>query len=113
MASSTLDGLVLDRLLLLQHLQHVPADGFPFAVGVGGQDQAVGALQRVDDVGHPLGGLAVDFPAHVEVVVGLHRAVLGRQVTDVTVRGENLVVGPEVFVDGLGLGRALDDDDVH
>jgi hypothetical protein len=53
-----LDGLVLDRLLLLQHLQHVPADGFPFAVGVGGQDDAVGALHGVDDVADPLGALA-------------------------------------------------------
>ncbi len=108
-----LDGLVLHRLLLLQHLQHVPADRFPFAVGVGGQDDAVGALHGVDDVADPLGRLGVDLPVHVEVVVRLHRAVLGRQVADVAVRGQHREAGAEVLIDGLGLGRALDDDDDH
>src|SRR5690606_5810404 len=37
----------------------------------------------------------------------------GRQVADVAVRRQDLVVWPQVLVDGLGLGRALDDDDVH
>jgi hypothetical protein len=108
-----LDGHAFDRLLLLKDLQNVPADRFPFAVGVGGQDQAVGPLHRVDDVGDALGRLGVDLPAHREIVVGLHRAVFRRQVADMAVRGENRVVGPEILVDGLGLGRALDDDDVH
>src|SRR6185369_10088723 len=41
------------------------------------------------------------------------RAVLGRQVADVTVGRQDGVVRAQVLVDGLGLGRALDDDDVH
>ena len=35
-----LDLVVLQRALLLQHLQHVPGDGLALAIGVGGEDQA-------------------------------------------------------------------------
>ena len=34
-----LDRLLLERLLLLEHLEHVPGDGLALAVGVGGEDQ--------------------------------------------------------------------------
>ena len=34
-----LDGVLLERLLLLEDLKHVPGDGLALAVGVGGQDQ--------------------------------------------------------------------------
>ena len=40
-----LDLLVLERLLLLQHLEHVPRDRFAFAIRVGGEDQLVGTLE--------------------------------------------------------------------
>jgi hypothetical protein len=70
-------------------------------------------LQGLGDVGQALGRLGVDLPAHREVVVGLHRAVLRRQVADVAVGGQDRIVRAQVLVDGLGLGRALDDDDVH
>src|SRR5690606_5363011 len=39
--------------------------------------------------------------------------VLGRQVADMAEGRQNLVVRAEIFVDGLGLGGRLDDDDVH
>ena len=48
-----------------------------------------------------------------EVLVRLHRTILGRQVSYVAVAGQHAVVGAQVLVDGLGLGRAFDDDDVH
>ena len=67
-----LDLGALDRLLAVQDLQQVPADRLALAVGVGGQDQGVGALERVGDVVQPLGGLGVDLPTHGEVVVRLH-----------------------------------------
>ena len=41
-----LDLGALDRLAAVQHLQHVPADRLALAVGVGGEDQPVGALER-------------------------------------------------------------------
>ena len=62
---------------------------------------------------HDLLGLAVDVPVHREVVVGLDRAVLGRQIADVAEGRDHLVAGAQVLVDGLGLGGRFDDDDVH
>ena len=59
-----LDRLRLQRVLLLQHLQHVPGDRLALAVGVGGEDQLVGALDRAGDVVEPLRRLVVDLPEH-------------------------------------------------
>src|SRR5690606_29727373 len=108
-----LDVLVLQRLLLVQDLQNVPADRLALAVGVGGQDDAVGGLGGLGDLGQALGSLGVDLPVHGEIIVGQHRAVLGRQVADVAVGSQNLIVRAQVFIDGLGLGGALDDDEIH
>ena len=108
-----LDLGALDDLLLLKDLQHVPGDGLAFAVGVGGQDQAVGPLHRLGDVVEPFGGLGVHVPAHGEVLVRSDGAILGRQIAHMAVRGEYDIVAAQVLVDGLGLGRALDNDDVH
>jgi hypothetical protein len=102
MASSTADLVmalkvtrstcrVLERLLLVQDLEHVPADRLSLAVGVGGQDDAVRAFGGLGDFGHAFGAAGVDFPFHGEVVVRLDRPVLRRQVADVAVGGENLV----------------------
>jgi hypothetical protein len=108
-----LHGRALDGLLLLQHLEHVPGDGLAFAIRVGGEDDLVGALGGHGDVVQPLGRLHVHVPRHGEVLVRPDRSILGRQVADVTVGRQDRVVGSQILVDGLGLGRALDDDDVH
>ena len=108
-----LDLLALERALLLQHLQHVPGDRLALAIRVGGEDQLVGALDGLGDVVEALLRLGVDLPDHVEIVVRIDRAVLGRQVADMAERGQHLVAGPEIFVDRLGLGGRLDNDDVH
>ena len=86
-----LDRLLLERVLLLEHFQHVPGDRFALAVGVGGQDQLVGALDRPGDVVEALLGLGVDLPDHAEIVLGIDRAVLGRQVADMAEGGQYLV----------------------
>ena len=78
-----LDLLVLERLLFLQHLEHVPRDRFAFAIRVGGEDQLVGALERPRDIIDPLVRPGVDLPKHVEIVVRVDGAVLGGQVADV------------------------------
>ena len=70
----------------------VPGDGLAFPVRVGRQDHPVGVLDRAADVAEPLGGLRVDFPAHGEIVVGVDRAVLGRQVPHMAERGVDFVV---------------------
>ena len=109
-----LDGrALLQRLPVLQDAQDVPGDGLALAVGVGGQDQLVGVLDGRGDLLHHLGRPAVDVPVHVEVVVGLDRAVLRRQVAHVPVGRQHLVLGAQVLVDRLGLGDRFDDDDVH
>ena len=77
------DALVLEQLLVLQDLMDVPGDGLAFPVRVGREDHAVGVLHRAADVAQPLGGLRVDFPAHREIVVGVDRAVLRREVAHV------------------------------
>ena len=109
----TLDLGVLHGLLAVKHLQHVPGDGFAFAVRVGGQDQGLGALERLGDVAQPLGRFGVHVPGHGKVLVGQDRTILGRQVAHVSVARQHRVIGAQVLIDGLGLGRALDDDDVH
>src|SRR5690606_41611118 len=43
----------------------------------------------------------------------LFRSVLGRQVADVTVGGEDAIIAAQIFLDGLGLGRGFDDDKLH
>ncbi len=107
------DRLVLDQLLLLQHVEDVPGDGFALAIRVGGEDQLVGVLERIADVGEALARGGVDFPGHGEVLVGQHRAVLGRQVAHMAIAGEDLVVLAQILVDCLCLGRAFDDDQFH
>ncbi len=52
-------------------------------------------------------GAGIDFPGHGEVVVRLHRAVLGRQVADMAEAGQHLIAGAQILVDGLGLGRGF------
>ena len=104
---------VLQDLLVLQHLQHVPGDRLALAVGIGRENDAVGALHRLGDGRHALGRLGIDVPDHREIVVGIDRAVLGREVANVAVGGVDLVSLAQILVDRLGLGGRLDDDDVH
>ena len=108
-----IDALVLEQLLALEDFVHVPGDRLALAVRVGRENHSVGVLDRVADVAQPLGRLGVDLPAHGEIVVGIDRAVLGRQVPHMAERGVNAVVLAQIFVDGLGLGRRLDDHDFH
>ena len=91
----------------------MPGDRLALAIRVGGEDQPLGVLERRGDVGDPLGRPAVDLPGHGEILVGPHRAVLGRQVADMAVGGKNREVLAEIFVDGFRLGRRFDDDDIH
>ncbi len=71
----------------------MPGDGFTLAIGVGRQDQLVGFFYRFGDFPHNFLGLAVNVPMHGEIIVGLHRAVLRRQVTHMPVGCDDLVAG--------------------
>ena len=48
------DRLVLQHALALQHFEHMPGNGLALAVRVGGEDQPVGILHRIGDLGQPL-----------------------------------------------------------
>ncbi len=108
-----LDRLVLERLLFLEHLQHVPGDRLALAVRVGGEDQLVGALDGAGDVVEALLRLGIDLPEHAEIGVGIDRAVLGRQVAHMAERGQNLVAPAEILIDRLRLGGRFNDYEIH
>ena len=103
----------LEGLALAQRLFEVPADRLAFAVGVGCENERVVILQRVGDGLDVLAAVSADLPGHVEAVFGVDRAVLGGQVAHMAVGGQNRVVGSQVLVDGLGLGRGFNDDNWH
>ena len=106
-------GGLLHRAPLAQRLQQVPRDRLALAVRVGGEDQLVVVLQRLGDGADMALGLRVDLPGHFESVLRIDRAVLGGQVADMAVGGQNRVAGPQITVDGLGFCRGLDDDNGH
>ena len=49
--------------------------------------------------------VGIGLPGHREILVGLYRPVLGRQIAHVTIAGHDGVIVSEIFVDRLGLGR--------
>ena len=99
-----LDRLAVERLFLLEHFENVPGDRLAFAVGVGRQNELVGALGCFRDVVEPLLRLGVDLPDHTEIVLGIDRAALGGEVAHVPERRQNLVAAPKVLIDRLRLG---------
>ena len=98
-----LHGLARQQLLGIEDFAHMPGDGFPFAIRVSGQIEAIGAFERVDDFFDLFGRARVDFPIHGEVFVGAHGTVFGRQIADVAIARQHLEIISKVFVDGLGL----------
>jgi hypothetical protein len=108
-----LDHLAVERLLLLEHFEHVPGDRLALAVGVGRQDQLFGPFGGPRDVVEALLRLGIDFPDHAEIGVGIDRAVLGRQVTHMPERGQNLIAGAEILIDRLRLGGRFHHYQIH
>ncbi len=107
-----LDRLALERVLLLQQLGQVPGDRLPFTIRVGREPEFVGILERGDDGLDVLFVLVDDPVLHLEAVLDIDRAVLGHEVADVTVRREDFEVLAQVFLDRLGLGGRLDDNQI-
>ena len=104
--------LAVEQAVGAQDLADVPGNGLALAIQIGGE---------IDGVGHPgrfLDGVDVFLVAldhvvlHGEAVLGIDRALLGHQVTDMTVGGQDREVLAEVLVDRLGLGGRLDDEQV-
>ena len=95
----------LERLAVLEDAPDMPGNGLSLAVRVGGQDQALRAFDGGNDFTDVFFRLGVGFPVHGEAVIRTDRAVLRRQITDMSVAGDDMIVLPQVLVDGLGLGR--------
>ena len=105
-------GAVVEQAALAQRLAHVPADGFALTVGVGGEVEGIGALHRLGD-GIEMPAIALDLlVSHGEAGGRVDRALFRYQVADMTVGSEHLEVAAEVLLDGPGLGRRFNDDEI-
>ncbi len=100
------------RPLLVQHGADMPGDRLALAVGVGGEIQGAGTLQRLRDRLDLAVAALVGRPIHGEILLRPHAAVLRRQVADMAEAREHREAVAEIAVDGLGLGGQFDDDDV-
>ena len=99
--------LLLDAADLLRQ---VPGDRLAFAIGVGRQVDDVDGLRRLLDLGDDLALAADDHVLGREVVLDVDAHLRLRQIHDVADRRLHGEAGAEVLLDGLGLGRRLDDD---
>ena len=70
-------------------------------------------FQRVGDRLDVFAAVRADLPGHLEIVFGIDRPVLGRQVAHMAVGRQNGVIGPEILVDCLGFGRGFNNNDRH
>ena len=74
-----------EHLLAVKHLEDVPGDGLALPVGVGGQDQLARPFDGLGDLVEPFGGLGLDVPMHLEVLVRQDRAVFRGQIAHMPV----------------------------
>ena len=99
------------RLLIrqVQKMLQMPADGFAFAVRVGGEVDGLAPLCRrlelLDDILFALDGPVIggEIPVHVHA-----QRALG-QVPQVAHTGLHLIIGAQILADGLGFGGGLHD----
>ena len=104
--------LVLQELLVLEDFHQVPRNGFTLAVRVGREIDGVGFAHGGGDGVNVFRVPRDDLVLHREVVFGVDRAVLGHQIANVTIGGEYLEIGPEIFFQWLRLGRRFDDQQI-
>ncbi len=93
----------------LQKLLQMPADGLALAVRVGCEIDGTGALGRLFQLRYdrlaPLDGLIM----RLKIVFQIHAHGIFRQITQMSHRGDHLIVAAKVFLDRPGLGRGLHD----
>ena len=93
----------------LENLYQVPADAFSLAVLISCQDQFVGSLELVLDLGeYLLLGFVYDIFGLV-AVADIDAEVVLRKRPDMAVAGHHGAVRTQKTSDCLGLGRRLDD----
>jgi hypothetical protein len=91
----------------------VPGDGLALAVRVSRQIQGIGLLQQLGDGLNVLLVAVDDLVLHLEAVLRVHGAFLRHQVAHMAIGGDDLEIGSEILLDGLGLGGGFDDDEIH
>jgi len=87
----------------------MPGDGFPFAVRVGCQEDVVGLF---DGLGYGIDMLGITLDQlilHAVLVFGIHRTLLGNQITHVAIGGEDFEIRTKVFFQSFRLGGRLYD----
>ena len=94
-----------------QFLGEMPANGLPFAVRVGCDEDLCGFLGGRLQLRHHLLAARDDFVRRLEPFFDRHPELALGQIADVPHRGDDLVVLAEIFVDGLRLCRRLHHDE--
>ena len=95
-----------------QGVSQVPGDGLALAVGVGCQEDLARVLGLLLDL---LDDIALTADVDVvggEAVLNIHAEGTLGQVADVAHRGDDLIVGAEIALDGACLGGRLHDDQI-
>ena len=105
--------VLFQRAAFAQRLFEVPADRLAFAVGVGREDERVVILECVGDGLDMLAAVGADLPCHVEIVVGIDRAVLGRQVAHMAIGCQHGVILAKILVDRLRFGGGFHNNNWH
>ena len=90
----------------------MPGNGLTLAIRVGGEIKVISVLQRLDDGVDVFLRLGFDLPIHGEVIFRSDGAVLTRQIANVTNGGQHGVGAAQILIDGLGLGRGFNNDQI-
>ena len=100
------------RVGVLEELGDVPGDGLSLAVGVRGQIDLAGVGGGLLELGNHLLFAWYDLIVGGEILILVHTEILGRQIPHMSHRGFHGIGIAEEFLDGLYLGRRLDDNKV-
>ena len=91
----------------------MPANRFAFAVGVSGQHKRVSVFNCFGNLAQTLARIALFFPRHGEVIIGVNRAVFLRQIAHMAEARQNRKVRAEILIDGFRLSGRLNNNDLH
>ena len=99
-------GLIIRQL---QQVLEMPGNGFSLAVRVGGEIDGVAGSGSLFQLADQFFLAANGFIVRFKIVVDIHAKGTFGQVAQVAHTGRYLIVRPQIFADGLGLGRRLHD----
>ncbi len=85
-------------------------DGFAFAVGIGCEIDGIGGAGQPFEIRDHLLLAGDDLVLGGEIIVNIDAETLLGQILNMTERSFYVVTGAEIFLNRLGLGGRLDDD---